>query len=262
MNISRIKAILLQELFITKRSLEVIVDLPYFSIQTIMAFGLFSLYLSTNNPKNGAEYLITGLLLWEIIRITQYSISVAALWNIWSRNLSNMFITPLKLREYFIAQMVSGVIKTTTILIVISVLTSVLFKFNLLSLGIINLILFFVNLTIFGWSVGIMIVGFIFRFGTRIQSLAWGTVFIFQPLCATLFPVRILPPFLQTIAYLFPPTYVFEAARASIVSPTTKWEQMIISFTLNIIYLFLSFWSFNMMFKKSKETGQFARNEN
>ncbi|OGH12072.1 MAG: hypothetical protein A2857_02735 [Candidatus Levybacteria bacterium RIFCSPHIGHO2_01_FULL_36_15] len=261
MSFSRIRAIILQELFITRRSLEVIVDLPYFSVQTIVVFGFFSLFLSGTSHLSSANYLILGLLLWEIIRIVQYSISVAVLWNIWSRNLSNMFITPLTIKEYFIAQMLSGIIKTIVIFSVISVIASLLFKFNILSVGLINLILFFINLTFFGWSVGIIIVGTIFRFGTRIQSLAWGLVFIFQPLTASLFPVKILPPFFQAIAYMLPPTYVFEAARASLADPSVKWEYMGIAFIQNIIYLLLSLWLFNIMFNKSKETGQFAKNE-
>lgn len=177
MSTQRIKAIILQELYITKNSLEIIIDLFYFSVITIIVFGLVSVYLAGTNSPISAQYILVGMMLWEIIRITQYSISVGALWNIWSRNLSNMFVTPLTLSEYMLATMIAGIIKTGIILVLISVIAVFLFKFNILSIGIVNLLLALVNLTIFAWSVGIIILAVIFRYGQRIQALAWGLVF-------------------------------------------------------------------------------------
>ena len=261
MSTRRIKAIILQELYITKNSLEIIIDLFYFSIITIIVFGLVSMYLTgTNNPLS-AQYILVGMILWEIIRITQYSISVGALWNIWSRNLSNMFVTPLTLSEYLLATMIAGMIKTGIILVLISVIAAFLFKFNILNIGTVNLLLALINLTIFAWSVGIIILAIIFRYGQRIQALAWGLVFLFQPLCAAFFPVSVLPEPLRNLAYVFPPTYVFEAARLALIDPSVNWNAMGISFAQNIIYFLLSLWFFNFMFNKSKDIGQFARNE-
>jgi len=261
MSIERIKAVILQELFITKRSLEVIMDLFFFSVVSILVFGLVSVFISQSAGVRTAQLLLIGLLLWEIIRITQYSMSVGALWNIWSRNLSNMFIAPLTLAEYMIAQMISGIIKSLFIFLLISTITILIFHFNIFNLGLLNLAFFFMNLTIFSWSLGIVLLGVIFRFGTRIQALAWGTVFIFQPLTAAFFPVKILPSFLQNIAYLFPPTYVFEAARGALSNQSINWQYMLISLLENLIYFAASLWFFNLMFKKSKQTGQFSRNE-
>ena len=261
MSIQRIKAIVLQELYITKHSLEVIIDLFYFSIVTIVVFGFVSVYLSGAANSTAAYYLLIVMVLWEVIRITQYSISVGSLWNIWSRNLSNMFIAPLSVSEYMIAEMVSGAVKTIIILIVISLISYVVFDFNIVRIGLINLSFFFINLTIFAWSVGIVILAVIFRYGTRIQALAWGLVFLFQPLTAAFFPVNVLPEFLQTIAWVLPPTYVFEAARANIVDPSIDWSFTLIAFAQNIVYFLISIWYFHVMFNKAKETGQFAKNE-
>lgn len=261
MSTQRIKAIILQELYITKHSLEVIIDLFYFSVITIIVYGLISLYLTgTNNPLS-AQYILMGMILWEIIRVTQYSISVGALWNIWSRNLSNMFVASLTLSEYMLAAMLAGMVKTGIILVLISTIAVFLFGFNLLNIGIVNLLLALVNLTIFAWSVGIIILAVIFRYGTRIQALAWGLVFLFQPLTAAFFPVSVLPESLRSLAYVFPPTYVFEAARIGLTNPSVNWNAMGISFVQNIIYFLLSLWFFNYMFNKSKQTGQFSKNE-
>lgn len=260
MSIRIINAILLQELYITKRSLEVIIDLFYFSVVNIIVFGLVFLFLSKGNPQ-AARYLLLGMLLWEIVRITQYSMSVGTLWNVWSKNLSNMFVTPLSLTEYIVAYMLAGAIKAFLTFVLIAIIAIFVFQFNIFEIGILNLFFFFINLTIFAWSVGILILGFIFRYGTRIQALAWGSIFIFQPLTAMFFPVSILPNFLQAIAYLLPATHVFEAARESLTNPSIDFFKIGIAFSENIFYFLLSLWFFNIMFRKSKDTGQFAKME-
>jgi hypothetical protein len=84
----RIKAIFLQEWFITKRSLEVIMDTAVFAIIEALAFGFVSVFLTRQASVLAGEYLLGGMIFWEALRIPQYSISVGALWNVWSRNLS------------------------------------------------------------------------------------------------------------------------------------------------------------------------------
>lgn len=261
MSLSRIKGIILQEIYITSHSLEVIIDLFYYSIINMVIFGFVSLYLINSSNVLAAQYLLSGMILWEIIRVTQYSISVGSLWNIWSRNLSNMFIAPLTITEYMVAAAISGAIKTIIILAIIISVASFVFHFNLLSAGLLNLLFSFINLSIFAWSLGIIILGFIFQYGTRIQALAWGLVFLFQPLTAIFYPVKVLPLFMQKIAYMLPPTHVFEAIRSALVDHQIQFYPMGIAFLENLIYLFISIIWFYHMFNKSKETGQFAKNE-
>jgi len=261
MSTKRIFGILLQEYYITKRSLEVIVDVVFFPLINITVFGFLSLYLSgKGNPEN-AYPLLLGMILWQLLYITQYSISVGSLWSIWSRNLSNLFISPISILEYNIAFVISGSIKALIVFLTSALLSLYVFNFNIFVLGFPNLFLFFLNMVLFGISTGLIIIGLIFRFGTRIQALAWGVTFLFQPLTAAFFPVSVLPTPLQWIAYLFPATYVFEAARGAIHNPAINWQLMGIAFIENTIYMIICTWIFTKLFAKSKETGQFARNE-
>lgn len=261
MSISRIKAVILQELFITKGSVEVIADLFYLSIITVIVWGFISLYLAgTSNPLSGYQLLV-GIILWDVIRIVQYSISIGALWNIWSKNLGNMFISPLSLTEYMTAQIISAVIKALLIFFALSFISMFFFKFNILQIGVLNLTLYFINLIIFAWAIGVIILALIFRYGKRIQALGWSLIFIFQPLSASFFPVSILPQPLQKIAFFIPVTHVFESARANLINSSTNWNEVVIMFTENIAYIIIALWFLNMMFNKSKETGQFAANE-
>jgi ABC-2 type transport system permease protein len=261
MSLRRVNAVLLQELFITIHSVEVIMDIFIFPFVNIVVFGFLSLYLRGSDQGNVGQYVLLGMLLWQIIWIIEYSISVGSLWNIWARNLSNMFIAPLMMQEYILAHTLSGTVKACIMVFLGSTLSFFIFHFNLLTIGIIPLILLFINFAFFAFSMGIAMLGLIFRYGTRIQAFAWGVVPIFQPLSAAFYPVSVMPFPLQFIAYLFPPTYTFEAARYSLVYHTINWQLFGLSFAENILYCVICILFFSKMFKKSRDTGQFARNE-
>ena len=106
-----------------------------------------------------------------------------------------------------------------------------------------------------------MLLAFLFRYGTGIQAITWGIIYLIQPLTASFFPVSVLPKAIQNIAYIFPITYVFEAARAALVDPTFKGNYMLTAFILNVIYFFLFFYFFKRFVNLAKRTGQFSRNE-
>lgn len=258
--LNRILAISLQEYFITKRSLEVIFDLFIFSSITVVVFSFVSKYLA-GSDSFAAFYLVIGLVLWEIVRVGQYSITVSVLWNVWSRNLTNMFVSPLSTAEYFLALMLTSIIKSVLVLILLCILVKFVSGFDVLKIGLLNIVLDFVNLTIFAWAIGILITGLIFRYGTRIQAMSWGLIFLFQPLSASFFPISVLPKPFQYISQYIPATHVFASARKNFTDPTTDWNSFFFALFLNAIYMIVSCWLFYILFKKSRQTGQFARNE-
>jgi ABC-2 type transport system permease protein len=260
-SLSRVRAILLQEAYITRRSVEVLIDLPFFSLTTVIVFGFISSFLASAVSSTIARYLFLGMLLWEIVRVAQYSMSIEARWNVWSHNLSNMFITPLSIAEYVLAQMISASVKALVIFAVLAVIAGTAFSFNLGVMGLGNLALFFVNLVFFAWSVGLAVLGIIFRYGTRIQALAWGLVYLFPPVSAAYYPLDVLPPPLQIVGRLIPATYVFEAARASLERPSIDWPKIGMALGENAIYFGLAVLFFSFMYRRSRQTGQFARNE-
>jgi len=257
----RIKGVLLQEAYITRRSLEVIVDLFYTSLVTVVVFGFVSRFLMGVTNVHTGSYLILGLLLWEIIRVNQYSLSVGSLWNIWSHNLSNMFVAPLSVTEYVVAHMLSALLKTLVTFCGICAIAAWWFHFNVLQMGLVNLALFFANLTMFAWSVGLVLLGVIFQIGTRIQALAWGMIFLFQPLTAAFFPLSALPPAIRAVAYTLPPTFVFEAARRALQVPGTNWAYLGIAAAENVAYFALATAAFAWMLARSRLSGRLARAE-
>lgn len=261
MNLRRIKAILSQELFITYRSGEVFADIFIFPFANIIVFGFLSVYLAGENPMTG-KLVLLGMLLWMIIWIVQYSVTLGSLWNIWSRNLSNLFIAPMQLSEYIVAHTLSGIIKALVVVALSATLSIFAFDFNLLSIGLPALALIFLNFVLFAYALGIALLGLIFRYGTRIQAAAWATVSFFQPLSAAFYPLEVMPVALQMFAKLFPATYTFEAARFALFNDgAIAWNLFGVAFIQNIFYCVVCTILFVYLYNKSRDTGQFARNE-
>ena len=266
MRLHRTAAILWQELFVTIHSTEVVVDIFFYPLVNVVVFGFVAEYLSgagENSPSGTAgQFLLQGMLLWQVIWIVQYSVTLGSLWNVWSRNLSNMFVAPLMVKEYLFAQMLSGVVKAIGILAAGWAVARLFFGFDLLAMGWGALALTFANFVLFAFATGIAVIGLIFRYGTRIQALAWGLIAIFQPLSAAYFPLAVLPTGLRMLAYAFPPTFAFEAAREGLtLAQAIDWRLFGLSLAENIVYLVLCAALFRYLFRKSRDSGQFARNE-
>lgn len=256
----RVWTMVIHEINVTKRSLEIFFDIFFFPLINLFLFGLISRFISAGSSN--FQFLVLGVLLWEIVTIMQYNVTVSTMWEVWSHNLTNIFIAPISITEYMAAHISAGIIKTAAVLILLAVTAGISFNFNLLNVGIINLILFGINLALFAVWVGVILLGFIFRFGTRMAAISWGVIFLFQPLTAAFFPVSVLPLWLQDVAHIFPATYVFEDARKAL---TNHAGPIFRSFGLillaNLVYTALAVFAFKVLFEKSKDSGQFARND-
>lgn len=256
----RLSGLILQELYVTRHRLEIVVDTVFYPLINVVLFGYITHFIGTGGGLNGQVFIV-GVLWWQIMTVMQYNLTVSSMWSIWSHNLTNIFIAPISIKEYLIAGVLSSALRSLVIAGVLFVGALVVFDFNVFDLGLANGALFLLNLLIFAAALGIAFLGIIFRFGIRIQAISWGAIYLLQPITAAFFPVSVLPGFLQVISYSLPPTYVFEAARQALTNPATNWRYILIALGLNLVYAAAAIALFMYCFKKSKQTGQFARND-
>ena len=62
--------------------------------------------------------------------------ALGILWETWSRSFSSLFITPLSMNEFLLAQMISGCIKSFVALCLSMIIASIIQGISLLPLGI------------------------------------------------------------------------------------------------------------------------------
>lgn len=256
----RIQALLLRHLYLYKRSVPRIMDIFYWPVMELLLWGFISIYLDKFNlgTFNAITILLGAVIFWDLLNQSQRAVSIAFLEDVWEKNLLNLFVTPLKVSEFLVSTSLLGLVRIILVGAVMGILALVFYHFNILLFGF-YLIPFFINLLIFGWVLGLFTIAIILRYGTSAQVLAFGFLFLLQPFTAVFYPVSVLPQPLQTIAYAFPSTYVFEGMRAVIATEMLPMKLLIGALLTNLVFLVLIIWFFQKMFARVKARGQLMK---
>jgi ABC-2 type transport system permease protein len=257
MNWKRIQTILLHSWYHANHSMETWMDLFWFSIVGALVYGFTMQFFAQDNPQFAAM-LIIGMIMWEVVRAGQYSVTIGMMWEIWSKSFSSMFITPLTMAEWVVGQMISATIKTGIVVVLVSTISFFAFQFSIFQFGLMFLV-YSGLLLFFSFAAGLFISALILRFGTDIQSLAWALIFMLQPLSAVFYPLSVLPEPVRWVAYTSPITYVMEASRHQFMTQTVNWSQIGIATLLTAIYFAGSYWFLDRMYKRSRKVGSFGR---
>ena|SRR5258708_1084716 len=255
----RIRTMLLHSYFHMMHSMETWIGLFWSSTIQFILFALIGKVVGQQNEAV-AGYLLLGFFFWEIIRIAQYSVTLSILWEVWSKSLSSMFVSPLILPELMIAQMISAAFKTILVVTLLGAISAFGFHFSLLAFGPM-LIVYSALLLFFAFATGLFLMGLIFRFGLEIQSFAWGLVYVLQPISAVFYPVEALPVQIRWLSYISPITYVMETARHQLQTGEIQWSALGISLLLTILSFIGGAAFLTSMFRWAKRTGAFARLE-
>ena len=230
----RIGAMLLRHWYLLTSSWPRLLEMVYWPALTLISWGFLQSYINSNAGffmKAGGT-LIGAVILWDILFRGQLGFSISFLEEMWSRNLGNLMMSPLTPFEFLLSLMVMSVIRLAIGIVPMMVMAAMFFDFNMLSLGM-ALVAFFCNLILTSWAVGIVVSGLVVRNGMGAESLAWTLVFILLPLACVYYPVSVLPHWLQQVAWLLPPTYVFEGMRALMIDKVFRADLMIEALAIN-----------------------------
>src|SRR4030095_792894 len=159
---------------------------------------------------------------------------VSFLEEMYARNLGNLLISPLRATEFVAALMILSIIRLAIGMLPVTGLAIWFFGFNLWALGF-ALAAFFVNLMLTSWAVGIFVSGLVLRNGLGAETFGWTCIVLSLPLTCVYYPVATLPSWLQTVAWMLPPTYVFEGMRALVIDQTFRADLMIQALALNAV---------------------------
>lgn len=256
MKIYRIYGVILRYLFLFRHSYDRLSDAFYWPTVDLLLFGLTSSYFSkfSSNSSQIMLVILSGVLFWIIVWRGQYEVTVNLLEDLWNRNLVNIFVSPLKFSEWIVSFLILGIIKSVFSFSFAMLLAYLLYKVQLFMYGFYLIPLIFL-LMLTGWWVGFLIAGVILRYGTRVQVLAWTTIFVLAPFSAIYYPLSVLPSWAQTVATIVPTSYIFEASREIINTGHLDPQKLIMSLGLNVIYLAFSTWFLYKSFKVTLNKG-------
>ena len=234
-SINRVAAMVRRYWYLLRSSWPRILDLIYWPAVQMLMWGFLQLYVSQSGGMfaRTAGVFIGAVLLWDILFRGQLGFSISFLEEMWSRNLGNIMISPLRPVEFIAALMIMSIVRLLIGMIPVTLLALAFFGFNLWSLGF-ALVAFFVNLILTSWAIGIFVAGLLLRNGMGAEGMAWTIMFLFLPLTCVYYPVAVLPDFLQCVAWALPPTYVFEGMRALLIDHAFRADLMFEAFAINV----------------------------
>lgn len=225
---------------------------PFFEL---LFWGFFGLFIRNISATGYIVAVFVGtLLLWNVFQRIHQGVATSFLMELWSRNLMNIFVSPISTIEYLIGLAIVAILRITFISVLIWFFALLLYHVNVLSVGP-ALAVLAVNLILFGWALGTIVTGIVLRYGQSAESLAWSVAFFLQPLGAVFFPVSVYPVWLQNILWWLPLPHIFEALRAVYVTRQLPLNHIWWAFGLNIIYVFAAYVFFGYMFEKAKKKG-------
>lgn len=257
MNLRIIHALVTRYVLLYTRNPVRLVELFFWPIVQLLVWGFVTRYLQQEGSgafPQAITFLIGAIILWDALFRSQQGVAISFLEDVWTRNLLNVFAAPVRMTEYLAATFVVGILRVGFTGIVLAVIAFFGYSFNLFQFDW-ALIAFYVNLMVFGWSLGIIATAIILRWGHGAESLAWAIPFMIQPVAAVFYPVSALPPWLQPISLALPPAHIFEGMRAAILSGTTAWQPLVIAMALNLAYLGIAGAIFAFTLKIARKRG-------
>lgn len=256
----RVMALLLRHLYLYKRSLPRIMEIFYWPLLDLIIWGFITVYLTTFQGQipGVVTFFLGALILWDVLFRAQQGITITFLEEIWARNLLNLFASPLTLNEFLAATLAMSLLKVSAVCVVLIGAAYLLYDYNVFMMGL-AIVPFILSLMLTGWTIGVMTTGLIMRFGHEAEVLAWSMVFLFHPISCVFYPLNVLPPWLQAIAWFNPATHIFEGMRAVLKDGALPLTHLAWAAGLNALFLAAAVLFFHKIFAICKDKGLLVR---
>src|SRR6185503_13043617 len=133
----RVAAMMLRYWYLLRSSWPRLFDLIYWPTVQMVTWGFLQLYVMQNSSffMRAAGTFIGAILLWDILFRGQLGFSISFLEEMWSKNIGNLMMSPLRPAEFIMALMVMSVVRLSIGLIPVTLLAIVFFGFNFFALG-------------------------------------------------------------------------------------------------------------------------------
>ncbi len=262
MKTHRIAAVIERHYYEALRNMDRVTDMIYWPVLDIIVWGFFTIYLARGNRLQPGlvSFLLGAALLWGMFFAFQRDMAVGFLDELWSRNLINLFSTPLTVWEYLTGLILVNMLKTMVGLVAASLIAMAAYSFDIFPL-MPKFLPYMADLIFFALALGIMITGLIFRYTTKIQGLAWSFAGLLQPVSCVFFPLATLPRFLRGIAWMLPTAHSFEGMRSVLAGQGFSWFHFWWATGLNVGYFILAIVGFRWIFEAARRRGLLVKQE-
>ena len=134
----RVAAMVLRHWYLLRSSWPRLFDLMYWPAVQMLMWGFLQMYVAENSSffVRAAGSFVGAVMLWDTLFRGQLGFSISFLEEMYSRNIGNLMMSPLRPIEFITALMIMSVIRLAIGMIPVSLLAIWFFGFNLWGLGI------------------------------------------------------------------------------------------------------------------------------
>jgi len=238
----RVYGSILRYVYVYRRNYLRLFELYFWPVINLMVWGFLYVYLNQMMPAgkgNGqpVAFLLGGMLLWDVQFRSTQGVSVSFLEDIWTRNLLNIFVAPVRTVELVLSMCTIGFLRVVATLPVLLLISYLGFDFNIFQMHA-WLLPFYGNLLLFGWGLGMIANSLVLRWGQAAEGLSWAMPFMVQPFSAVFYAVHVLPDWIEPVAWMMPATHVFEGMRAVLAGNMEGMGMRVVWATgLNVLWL-------------------------
>src|SRR6185312_12648853 len=135
-SINRMTAMTARYYYLLRSSWLRLLEIIYWPAMQMLVWGFLYTYLynSKSTMADTAALLLGAVLLWDVLFRGQLGFTFTFLEEIWSRNLANLMMSPLKPAELAASLMLTSFIRLLVGTIPVTFLAFLLFGFNIYSL--------------------------------------------------------------------------------------------------------------------------------
>lgn len=254
----RIKAVILRHAYESRRNMDRITDMVYWPVLDIIVWGFFTIYLGRGNHLQPGliSFMLGAVILWGLFFAFQRDMAVGFLDELWSRNLVNLFSTPLSVSEYMTGLIAVNVVKAVVGMTTAALIAWVFYAFDIFP-KLPAFLPFMLNLILFALALGIIITDYT----TKIQGLAWSFAGLLMPLSCVLYPLKSLPSYLRPIAWILPTTHSFEGMRQVLAGGGFSASHFGWGLALNVGYFIFAIVFFRWIFESARSRGLLVKLE-
>ena len=256
MNWYKIYGLSLRHLYLIKGSFPRLLDLIYWPTIQIFLWGFISKFFTLNSEyySDAVGVILTAAILYDFLFRSSISYNMMFLEEIWSRNFTNLFIAPIKIKEIITALTITAIIRTLVGLVPAALLAIPLFGVSIFNLGI-PLLFLLLALYIFGMALGLLVTSGLIRFGPSFENIAWASLFFLAPLGCIYYPIEILPEWLQLVAKVLPLVHIFEEMRNILMNNIVSYSEIFKAISISFVYFLLGVIIFYLSYFGARERG-------
>jgi ABC-2 type transport system permease protein len=225
MNYKHVLAIVYRNFIVIRRNLFRLFDITLWPLILFLSLTLFVDYLEQDASVIGM--VILGVMGWRAVYHAQIEFAQSYMDQHWSGMLGHLFVSPIKIKEYLLGNLLLGIGKFVLVCSGYVLLAMFMFDYTFVNVGVIAIGL--VSLLIFGVIIGLFTLGLCLIYHENAFAISYILPDLIVLSSGVYYPITVFPTIVQKIVVFFPTYYSFEILKSAIGMGTMNVPLLIVT---------------------------------